>query len=359
MAQLVAFQNQVLRGAPRGLKALERFGVELEEQLAATLEATDERGLDPLWQHSRDVVREYALRPAKRVRPTLVAVGWMLAQSHADREPVPAEVIQFGVGLELLHTFMLIHDDVADRAISRRGGPSLHRLLGAGRLGEDLAVVAGDHLYARSMEVMFAAPSVHALPAGRYMLEVCRHTAAGQHLDLVLSQAPLAAVTLFRTLKVAELKTARYGFVAPLVCGAMLGGASGSLLEVLRRVGRHAGLAYQLRDDIIGLCGDDAVAGKEGGTDYLEGKRTFPLIAAWTRADEPGRGQLEALWDQPNPAQLETARAAVAKWGGISSTQRVVETRTRAALRALEGLEASSASSFLTAMLANLTRRAA
>jgi geranylgeranyl diphosphate synthase, type I len=338
--------------------ALSRFQLELEGELSQWVDAADERGLDPLWQQSRTLVREFALRPAKRVRPTLVALGWMLAKGHASWSDVPREVVQFGVGLELLHTFMLIHDDVADRAQARRGGAALHKLLGAGRLGEDLAVVSGDHLYARAMEAMFSTPSPHAAAAGRYMLEVCRHTAAGQHLDLVLTLAPLSEVTLFRTLKVADLKTARYGFVAPLACGAMLGGADRGVLEQVRRVGRHAGLAYQLRDDLIGLCGDDAVAGKGGGADYLEGKRTFPVIAAWTRADAAGRAHLESLWNEPQDVLLPAARAAVGFWGGISSTQRVVEVRTRAARKALEGLGSSPAAAFLDEMLTKLTRRA-
>jgi geranylgeranyl diphosphate synthase type I len=341
---------------PKTQSALDHFQVELEQQLGGWVSAEDERGLDPLWQQSRSVVREFALRPAKRVRPTLVALGWMLARGESV---IPPEVVQFGAGLELLHTFMLIHDDVADRAQARRGGASLHRLLGAGRLGEDLAIVSGDHLYARAMEAMFSAPSPHAVSAARYMLEVCRHTAAGQHLDLVLTLAPLDEVTLFRTLKVADLKTARYGFVAPLACGAMLGGADRGLLELLRRVGRHAGLAYQLRDDLIGLYGDDAVAGKAGGADYLEGKRTFPVIAAWTRADDEGRAELEALWNTPQPSLLEPARKAVSRWGGSSSTQRVIEVRTRSARKALEALGPAPAASLLDAMLSNFTRRSA
>ena len=339
--------------------ALSCFQVELEHSLGRWIDADDERGLDPLWQQSRAQVREYALRPAKRVRPTLAALGWMAARGHADWAAVPKEIVQFGVGLELLHTFMLIHDDVADRAESRRGGESLHRLLAPGRLGDDLAVVSGDHLYARAMEAMFSAPSPHACAAGQYMLEICRHTAAGQHLDLVLARAPLSEVTLFRTLKVADLKTARYGFVAPLVCGAMLGGADQGVLELLRRVGRHAGLAYQLRDDLIGLDGDDAVAGKAGGADYLEGKRTFPVIAAWTRADAAGRAHLESLWNEPRPELLSTARTAVTSWGGLSSTQRVIEVRTRAAKKALEALGSSPAARFLDTMFSNFTRRAA
>ncbi len=338
---------------------LVRFQLEFEPMLEQWATADDESTLDPLWLRARDQVRAYTLRPAKRVRPTLAAVGWMLSQGSRKWDAIPSEVAQFGVGLELLHTFMLVHDDVADRANVRRGGPSLHHLLGDGRLGEDLAVVAGDHLYARAMEAMISAPSPHAVAASRFMLEICRHTAAGQHLDLSLSRAPLEDVGLFQTLKVAHLKTARYGFVAPLVCGGMLGGAPAAMIANLARVGRLAGLAYQLRDDLIGLYGEDKVTGKDGGGDFFEGKRTFPVVAAWTRADTSGRRTLEALWNTRTTQQLATARLEVARWGGVAASQRVVDRLTRAARRTLASFPHCTAVAFLDEMLTGLAKRVA
>ncbi len=345
--------------APKTRSPLVRFQIELEPLLDQWASAPDEGSLDPVWLKAREEVRSYTLRPAKRVRPTLVAVGWMLSQIDSKWETIPTQVAQFGVGLELLHTFMLIHDDVADRANVRRGGPSLHRLLGKGRLGEDLAVVAGDHLYARAMEAMISAPSPHAVAASRFMLGICRHTAAGQYLDLSLSRAPLEQVTLSQTLKVAHLKTAQYGFVAPLVCGAMLGGASPAILDALGRIGRLAGLAYQLRDDLIGLYGEDSVTGKDGGGDFFEGKRTFPVVAAWTRADVNGRRTLETLWNTRTLQQLATARLEVARWGGVASSQRAVDRLTRTARHNLATLGSGSAVAFLDEMLTGLARRVA
>ncbi len=338
---------------------LVRFQLALEPLLEQWASAPDEANLDPLWLRAREQVLVYTVRPAKRVRPTLAAVGWMLSRGAQPWDAIPTEVAQFGVGLELLHTFMLVHDDVADRANVRRGGPTLHHLLGKGRLGEDLAVVAGDHLYARAMEAMISAPSPHAVAASRFMLGICRHTAAGQHLDLSLARAPLEKVTLFQTLKVAHLKTARYGFVAPLVCGAMLGGGSPQLLDGLGRVGRLAGLAYQLRDDLIGLYGEDKVTGKDGGGDFFEGKRTFPVVAAWTRADPGGRRTLEHLWNTRTTQQLATARIEVARWGGVEATQRVVDRLTRAARRTLATLGSGTAVAFLDELLTGLAKRVA
>jgi geranylgeranyl diphosphate synthase, type I len=332
---------------------LTHFAHALERRLRSRLEAADEFGIDPTWAMAREVVNEFVLRPAKRVRPTLLAVGHACATGTVDAEVL----LDFGVGLELLHAFMLVHDDVADRATTRRGGPALHLALGSGRTGEALAVVAGDHLYALALEAMLEAPGSKA--ATRHMLQVCRHTAAGQHLDLALMNEPLPKVRLMQALKVARLKTAKYGFVAPLVCGAMLGHGSVELIATLERVGWNAGLAYQLRDDLLGLFGCDAVTGKPGGGDYLEGKRTLPVLAAWTRADERGRQVLEDLWRSPSLERLPQARAEVERWGGLAVTERVIRRSTAAARRSMAELSHSAAASVLDGMLSAFGARQA
>jgi geranylgeranyl diphosphate synthase type I len=347
--------------AMRAEAALAAFQLALEGTLEELLVLDDEEAIDPRWSRALVELRAYCLRPAKRVRPTLVAAGWALASGELG-QGVPRGVQAFAAGLELLHTFMLVHDDVADRAATRRGGPALHRMLAPGKAGEDLAVVLGDHLYARATETMLGCGLPAAAAATKYLMAICRHTAAGQYLDLDVARAPLEEVTLFQTLKVAQLKTARYGFVAPLVAGAMLGGASPRLLEALERVGRQVGLAFQLRDDLIGLFGDDRVAGKDGGGDFMEGKRTFPVIAAWTRADDAGRARLQQLWAEPDKtaAQLAEARALVERYGGRTATERVIERMTRGARRSLSTLPAAGGTRvLLDGLLARLQRRAA
>jgi geranylgeranyl diphosphate synthase type I len=346
---------------PMGAEAtLASFQMELERVLADLLVLPDEAAMDPRWSRAMVELRAYTLRPAKRVRPTLLVAGWAMA-SGGMGQGIPQGVREFAAGLELLHTFMLIHDDVADRAATRRGGPSLHRVLSSGKAGEDLAVVVGDHVYSRAVEVMLGCGQRHAAEATRYMMTICRHTAVGQYLDIDLAGTPLAEVNLFQTLKVANLKTARYGFVAPLIAGAMLGGASKALLEQLERIGRQVGMAFQLRDDLIGLFGDDAVAGKDGGGDFMEGKRTFPVVAAWTRADDVGRERLERLWDSDvrDAKTLALARAEVERWGGKDATQRVIERMTRSGRRTLQLLpSASGARLVLDGLIARMVRRA-
>ncbi|WP_164008470.1 polyprenyl synthetase family protein [Pyxidicoccus trucidator] len=334
---------------------------EVEAALTELFELPDEANLDPRWASAMEKARTFTLRPAKRLRPALVMAGYSLARGSTA---VPEGLWRFAAGLELLHTFLLIHDDVADQARLRRGGLALHHLLSPGRVGEDLAVVVGDHLFARALEAMLASGLPSVPNVVRYYLGVCRHTAAGQYLDLDLGRAPLSEVTLFQTLRVAYLKTARYGFCAPLVCGAMLGGASPALVEGLERVGRHVGLAYQLRDDVIGLFGDSCVAGKAADGDFTQGKRTFPVLAAYARADATAREELEALWslpvEQKDEAALARARALVEQCGGRAACERMVERASRAARRSLQSLpNPHGVRDLLDALITRLAHRAA
>ena len=96
------------------------------------LELEDERHLDPAWSKVLEQVRSYSLRPSKRIRPGLVLVGYALGRGDTR---APSGLWRFAAATELLHTFMLIHDDVADQADTRRGGAALHKMLGEGHLG--------------------------------------------------------------------------------------------------------------------------------------------------------------------------------------------------------------------------------
>ena len=329
----------------------------VKDALAEVIAGSDDAGVDARWSRAMDEAQGLALRPAKRIRPLLFLLGHALGRQRFEVTP---ELARLGASLELLHTFMLIHDDVADEATLRRGAPALHHALSPDRRGKDLAVVVGDHLFARAIEVMLEAPFPEAPAMARYVLKVCRHTAAGQYLDLELSFAPLEEVSVFQALKVARLKTARYGFAAPLVAGALLADGSPELLASLDRVGTNAGLAYQLRDDLLGLFGDEQATGKSGATDFEQKKRTFPLLAAWARAGAQERARLEHLWgeDGGRPEQLDEARALVRSCGGELATQRVVERTTRAAKRALLGIDdATGARVALDELLTGLATR--
>jgi geranylgeranyl diphosphate synthase, type I len=304
----------------------------VEQRLRDVLVDLDEAQIDPDWSQAQSLVTQLMLRPAKRLRPQLLWAGYRVGGGQV---PAPDGLWAFATGLEVLHTFMLVHDDVADQADTRRGGPALHRALGQGRLGENLAVVVGDHLFVRAVEMLFDAPMPQARAAGAHYLRICRRTAVGQYLDLALAARRWRDVTPFDALKVAELKTAEYSVSAPLTCGAMLAGAEAPIVEMLQKVGRLSGVAFQLWDDLNGLFGNPTVTGKPVDCDLREGKKSFPLLLAHRRASPRERVRIESLNHSSSVDEIQEVRDIVRRRGGLTGTQRAIDRTLEAARQVL------------------------
>jgi geranylgeranyl diphosphate synthase type I len=310
---------------------------QVEASLLELLELPDESRLDMRWTRTLEQVREYVLRPNRRMRPALLLAGYCLAKGSAA---VPAGLWRFAAGLELLHTFYVIHDDLAAQAALRHGGLAMHHLLAPGRVGQDLAVVVGDHLFARALETMLGSELPGAARATQYYLRVFRHTSVGQYLDLGLS--PLGEVNVLRALRVTRLKTARQGLCAPLPCGAMLAGADMGLQLRMARMGDQVGLAWQLRQDLSCLFETARASGTMADCDFTQGRRTFPVVAAWSRAAPEARRELERLWALPPECKDEVCRARalrlVDEAGGRVATERLMARASSGAVRMLETL---------------------
>jgi geranylgeranyl diphosphate synthase, type I len=253
--------------------------------------------------------------------------------------------------IELLHTFALLHDDVMDRSATRRGRPTAqvslsdaHRAAGrngdAGWFGASAAVLAGDLVYVWADELLDRAPlSPPALNRARAVFTTLREEViAGQHLDLLLAADPSADEA--RARHVALLKSARYTVTRPLLLGAALAPpAAGVRVErPLTTYGDAVGLAFQLRDDILGLFGEPSTTGKSDLDDLHEGKRTVLMLRALRLADDAQRSMLQAALGDPDldEAGADRVREVVVATGALAS----VEARLTADhARALEAID--------------------
>lgn len=269
--------------APATERALHRFFADG----ARTAGTADHRAL---WAALED-----AADGGKRVRPTLLTTVYQ-ALGGTDTQ-VASEV---AAGLELLHTAFLVHDDVIDADLVRRGRPTVSgafaahaRAAGASarraaRYGDAAGILAGDLALVGAVRTIALCGADPATV--RRLLDLVDRalhlTAAGELTDVRLSLAPSDDVA--ETLLMEEHKTAVYSFELPLQLAAVLAGAGPDDVRALGRFGRLLGLAYQLRDDVDGLFGDVALTGKDAGSDLREGKFT-PLMAyarttaAWPR----------------------------------------------------------------------------
>jgi geranylgeranyl diphosphate synthase type I len=269
---------------------------------------------------------------------------------------VPAHVVRAAASLDLLHVSALVHDDVMDGSDTRRGVPAAHVQL-AGRhvdgshrgdadaFGRAGAILLGDLLLMWSVELFTecGAPA-EALAKAQPLLAAMRaEVTGGQYLDITAqTRQPLDARSdpesvLAQVRRVVEFKTARYTVVRPLQIGAALGGAAPELLAALGSYGSPLGRAFQYRDDVLGVFGDEAVTGKPAGDDLREGKLTVLIAKAMGAATEEEAERLDLLLGtQLSLGEVAEARGIISGSGALAATEREIEDATAEALSSLE-----------------------
>ncbi|QTA37332.1 polyprenyl synthetase family protein [Thermosipho ferrireducens] len=237
-----------------------------------------------------EYLKSFVLRPGKRIRPLLVILGYY---GYSDKNLEEDVILTVAAGIEIMHAFLLIHDDIMDRALERRGAPAMHILLqkrfenlvNNDRIGEDLAIVLGD------IAMFYVIKSLASLDIPDKNIFMKRFsdcyikTAYGQILDSLYTLRNNISekdVGIFE--QIAKYKTAYYTFFYPLVIGLILSGKYTEEEEKkLEKAIIPAGIAFQIRDDIISSF--DENSGKSSDTDFLEGKFTSLIELAIKKVD--------------------------------------------------------------------------
>ena len=326
------------------LATLYRYVPALESELRRSY-ARGRRSAPEAVRPYLDASLEFSLRGGKRFRAMLALAGYYLATGKSPRPVLPA-----AAALEHFQSWMLIHDDVIDHAEERRGGPSLHRAMArahareglggsAEEYGVGIAITLGDVEEPFVVEGILA---VQARPAARAaalseFVRMTRLTAFGQLLDIRNGTLAPGEVREDDVLAVHRLKSAVYTVVAPLKLGALLGGASGRSLRELEAFGTEIGIAFQLRDDVLG-AGFDADASGKSSNDLVEGKRTLLVVRAWNSGSEIDRARLSRVLGNPNatPEDVERAREVIRSTGSLEYSESRIEQLRASALRRVE-----------------------
>ena len=203
----------------------------------------------------------------KRLRPLLSSLSCEAVGG------APSDTVPYGIALELIHTFTLIHDDLMDHDEERRGLPAVHALF-----GEDTAILAGDALFAKAFEVASQTPVTDSILTilTRNLSCMTQEICEGQQLDMDFEYRDDVSENDF--MEMIEKKTAKM-FEYATYGGALIGGADKIEADALRHYGKNLGLAFQIWDDCLDLVGDDTL-GKPLGSDIREGKKTLVYIHA-------------------------------------------------------------------------------
>lgn len=299
-----------------------------------------------LWQK---IITLYAAG-GKRLRPYLTLLAYQaFGGQHLDRV-IPAAAAQ-----ELLHQAMLIHDDVIDRDLVRYGvrnvtgqyddeyDPLLKEVGERRHFAESAAILAGDlliseahaHVATSPIEPSQVAAAQHTLTAAIF------HVVGGELLDTEASFRPNGAID---ALTVATQKTASYSFVGPLTMGAILAGANDDQLSALKELGNSVGIAFQLRDDLIGIFGDETVTGKSTDGDLREGKRTLLIDEFHKRSDDAQKQEFNRHFGKADATEeeIQSLRDLLEVTGTRAAVESYIENYELQTAEQLDHLEISA-----------------
>jgi geranylgeranyl diphosphate synthase type I len=321
---------------PRALPALATVRSDVDAVLREFLR---EKAAGHLPTQLVEVVTDFLAAGGKRLRPLLCVTGWHAA---AGEGTPPPSVVRVAAALEMFHTFALIHDDVMDQSSTRRGQPTVHRVLTARRIasggsrssaerfGVGGAVLVGDLMLTWSGELIHTAGlSPAELTSLLPLLDLMRaEIMYGQYLDLDATGAPTDDVE--RALTIARYKTSKYSIERPLHIGAVLGGADLDLLDGLTAYALPLGEAFQLRDDLLGVFGDPAQTGKPRLDDLRDGKHTALVALALRAASGRSADLLRDLLGREDltDAQAEQVRTILVSTGARAGVEDMI-TRNR------------------------------
>jgi len=289
----------------------------------------------------------------KRLRPTLLVAGYRVVAPAGDLEPA----LDAGLALELLHTYLLVHDDWMDGDALRRGGPTVHAELAktfkSARLGEVTAILAGDFVLALATEVM---GRVRA-PAARTPLLL--EAFATMQTDAILGQLLDVASKDHEPEAMYALKTGSYTVRGPLRLGALLGGAKPSTLRALDAFAAPVGIAFQLADDLLSAFGNPEATGKALGNDLRAGKRTPLVLEGLRRARGREKRVLSDAFGnaRASAAQIKRALAVLERTGARERTEERIAELLKQGLAALEGGVTRQARELLEGAALALTSR--
>jgi len=291
------------------------------------------------------------LSGGKRFRALFCYWGWEAVggrgfdpfETEGGRDRFP--VVSAASALELFHAAALVHDDIIDSSDTRRGAPSAHRLFeglhgesgwaGSGAdFGRASAILLGDLLLGWSDELLDEGLSAladrQAARAARAEFTRMRtEVTAGQYLDILEERAWVAQPDdeqRVRAERVIVYKAAKYTIESPLAIGGAIAGATASQLDALRAFGLPLGIAYQLRDDLLGVYGDPDVTGKPSGDDLREGKRTMLVAIARERLAPGQRRLLDELLGDPGLGadQVRMLQRTIADCGAVDEIERLI-----------------------------------
>lgn len=312
-------------------------------------------------------LEEFVLSGGKRLRPAFAYWGW---RAITGRDADEGELLLFSA-LELLHACALVHDDVIDASATRRGRATTHRMFAelhrthgwrgsAEQFGMSAAILLGDLALVWADDIVAGAdlPPDARRRVRRVWSDIRTEVLGGQYLDIVTEAGGVDSIAA--AMRVNTYKTASYTVVRPLQLGVAAAADRPDIQTLFGELGTDLGVAFQLRDDVLGVFGDPAVTGKPSGDDLRSGKRTVLVAEAMELADKSdplAANQLRtSIGTALTDAQVRELCDMIEAVGALAAVEDRIDVLTR---RAMAALTAAPIDEVAKAGLTDLARRVA
>jgi geranylgeranyl diphosphate synthase type I len=317
------------------IRALEEYQNFIEPQLAAFF-AKAEPPSKAISSESLSAIKyleEYTLRKAKRLRAALVYYTYLMMGGKQRKEAMRVSMF-----IEIIQSYLLMHDDVMDQDSLRRGGPTIHKIYekvhklkysfgDPKHFGESMAINLGDiacHLACKLLaDSKFDA--VHKVRAMSKFHEQIVTVGFGQMLDVISSVKNDTSQE--DVLRIHRYKTAAYTYETPISVGAILAGATDKHVKILNGYAVPAGIAFQIQDDILGMYGDESALGKSNISDLREGKHTLLITKAMEKANKKQVKVISQALGNPNITQqiADKVRQIIVETGSLDYSKQLAK----------------------------------
>lgn len=271
-------------------------------------------------------VKKITLSGGKRLRPALMYWSYLGVGGQNEKE-----IIKTSISIELIHIFLLIHDDIIDNDSKRHGVETVHskyrkigKIIARGKrdsvhFGNSIGIVVGDIMGALGNQVLFESQfnAELVVKALSQLQNIVARVAVGEAQDVFIEHKRFASEK--EVLDMYKNKTAKYTVEGPLHLGAILGGANEELLNKISQFAVPVGVAFQIQDDILGIFGDEKKIGKPVGSDIREGKQTILVVWASKNADRKQKDILNKLLGKKDISkdEVEEFRKVIRETGSL------------------------------------------
>jgi len=278
-------------------------------------------------------IKDFLSRKSKKARSILFVLAY---QAYAKKKI--RNLYNTALSIELLHNSMLIHDDIIDKSPLRNSALSMHSIFdnylkkykNLKFTGQDLAILTGDFMYALAIDVFLStdAPGNNKENVLKQFTQAALYSAYGEFIELIYSVKGLAQLKKKDIYRIYDYKTAYYTFCLPLTAGAILAGANKQEVNRINKYGLYMGRAFQIKDDISDIAGDERKTQKTSFSDLKSAKRTILIWHAYNKSTGQDKKTLKLILDKKNitTTDINRMRRIISDCNSLAYAKKEIQT---------------------------------